>query len=263
METISPDSDITKRLRETIFTYHSIEKFRPILNHVDNCLSLLKRQADKDKPSVKLAESVLSSANTGLATIWVRDTSGLPASMMKTIESYPDDFKVITENILNKSGEEGYRKAMVTLDHAMSVEKTSYTNTINAIKEDIKIVQNLMPGIQSEKLQAELQTKFEGINGRINDLQKQRYKAYQEWVLDNCDNAWRYYDEKTIFVDSEAIEMFESNEIAQIDQTLLSPEVSSTFNFILGKILNELPGKATFELERKMAQNSKKTLENF
>ena len=34
-----------------------------------------------------------------------------------------------------------------------------------------------------------IQIKFEEINRRINDLQKQRYRAYQKWVLAKCDNA--------------------------------------------------------------------------
>jgi hypothetical protein len=263
LDVISPESQTTKRLREHIFTYRNIEEFKPHLNHVDNCLELLKRQADKENPSVTLAESVLSSANNGLANIWVRDTSGLPPGMMERIESYPDNFREITEKILYKAGKKKYNEAVELLDNALSVENGSYTDTINMIKANTISVQRLMAGIQSEKLQYEIQTKFEGINERINDLQKKRYKAYQKWVLNRCDNAWRYYDKQKVFVNSEAIEMFNNNEIAKIDQTLLSPEVSSTFNFILGKILNELPGEATFELEREMAQSPKKSLEDF
>jgi len=108
-----------------------------------------------------------------------------------------------------------------------------------------------------------IQIKFEEINKRINDLQKQRYRDYQKWVLVKCNNAWKSFDNQKVFVDSQAKEMFEENEIVKIDQTLLTPEVSSVLNFVLGKILNGLPGAAIFDLESKMAHTPKRGLGDF
>ena len=96
------------------------------------------------------------------------------------------------------------------------------------------------------------------------DLDKARFKEYQEWVLEKCAEAMNFYEpRKLLFSDDEAIAMFYNFDLKKVDHSLLSPEVSRVFNFVLQKILKELRGEKAFEIEKEMAMAEKKTREDF
>ena len=120
-----------------------------------------------------------------------------------------------------------------------------------------------MPRITSKALLDEIEVKYSKYEQETIDLNKTRYKKYQEWVLNKCTDAMDYYTSKKIFTDDDAFYMFDEFEIGRVDHSLLSPEVSRAFNHVLQKILAELKGKPAFEIEIQMALTKKKTLEEF
>jgi hypothetical protein len=122
-----------------------------------------------------------------------------------------------------------------------------------------------MPRITSKALLDEIEEKYTKHEQETIDLNRARYKKYQEWVLNKCTDAMDYYTSKKIFTDDNAFYMFDEFEIGRVDHSLLSPapEVSRVFNHVLQKILAELKGKPAFEIEIQMALTKKKTLEEF
>jgi len=263
----SENTAIISRLEKQLVILQTVTEVNPNYIILQNGFKLLKKESEKDDPSMAFSESVLNSINNSMQQIWGKDATNVPPGMLDDIKTFPDQVALILDIIRDKSSEKHYQEAMSLYEKQKQYLDTnssdSFTDKINYTQENLKEIRKIVPRIASKKMIDEVEEKYSEVQQEITNFHKARLKAYQKWVLNKCTDAIAFKNEKKIFRNKDAYEMFDKYELARVDHSLLSPEVSSTFNHVMQKIIKELSGKDAFEIEIQMALTKKKTLEEF
>jgi hypothetical protein len=90
-----------------------------------------------------------------------------------------------------------------------------------------------------------------------------RRSAYQKWALNKLDAFMIAWNNEKSVSDAEAKNFFSTHQIAQIDESLLIPEVSRILQRVLQCMTGELNARDGSGIEYQMANANKKKLSAF
>jgi hypothetical protein len=91
----------------------------------------------------------------------------------------------------------------------------------------------------------------------------QRYD-YQRWVIAKSTAAFNEYQSyRFTWSEDAALKIFKDHVLAEVDQSVLSIEVSRMFNDVANKLMAKMGPAALVRTEKEMSEATKQKLENF
>jgi len=222
------------------------------------------------------AVSQLQTAEATLGQLWGIDfnVAGWPKSLSDKVDAYP---KAI-QSYVEKVAEVKSRPAIAKLEKALADAKNyQIGNAKNKYQQAVVYydgcVSNAIDAAQNISTVAgrkEADDAIKGIRDMTLDAKRRQFDSYQKWAIDRCKDAFDKLNSFTTWTSDHAWQGFNAGNLARIDQTLLSPDVSRMFNDIMSKITVDakghmwgLDGQNVFSMQQQCAEAKKQKLEDF
>ncbi len=260
----------TREVADQILRWTEISQAAKNANYVDQCLSKLN---DKElgQMTTDRAVSIVQAAEATLPSFWGIRSQILPDVLQRKINTYPSVIKDRVDKISTKKSVDLLKR----IDDALKVvdnlgppptlqKRGEVHNRCLAIEKQIKEAQVLAAQLPSPNDILGAQDKIEKRTQALQRSRSEQYSLYQSAVIDRCQKAFKHYNEYTLGIsEGNAIITIHNERLSQVDQALLTPEVSRLFNDVLGKLLAKLGPENLVKIEEEMGSTAKKKLENF
>lgn len=251
-----------KQAGELASALQAIQGTLPLYEHVKACSAQMNAIAESDSPDIARFSSISASAQGVLAQTW-GGVERLPEGMRNDLNSIPTTMKNTEEKLQDKTSKSPYDAAVADLEKANADQNGNLTERINRITGAIEATSARFELITSSKMRLQLFKKMKETRECLMSLELSRRVAYQKWAL-GCVNGFMVaWNSEKVGTDEKATHFFEQNHIAQIDETIILPEVARVLGRVMTCMTGELNAKDGSEIERKMAAGIKKKMEDF
>ena len=246
---------------------------------IDNYLGKAEKLLSAGNPKEQLASvsSMVQTANNVLSQSWSIDFDALPKDSLDALSKHGRRIEKIetTFNQVKSADALARIQALKNEISAINQGYSSFTFRINTIQDKAKQIVALLPEVYDRDAQKAIEADLSGYQKLVEDNVKQRYKKYQTWAVDKCDDAFKLYD--TYYSGAKIMSATQAKEIIdkhlkEIDESLLSFAVGKLYQDLLGKQLEQIGGfkvakgegwKGVAEYQKVLATWPKKTLEDF
>jgi len=263
LEAVDAESENGKWLKMNLKQSSTILEYGMAGSNIEKYLDIADAALDKNPPTTELAaiSSQVQTANNILSQLWSLDMSALPEKMRENAKHAANRIALIEVKFNKIKSGTALNKIYSFIKEADDVYQKPilYTTKIVKLQQCAKDIMLELSGVYDMEKRKEIELNIEQVSKNIANLNKERYKAYQKWAVEQCDNAFTKYKAETVVSTKEA-ENFIDGFLLEIDTALLTPEVSTLYQDILRKLLAKVDA-AKYEI--KLATRSKKTLEDF
>lgn len=232
---------------------------------IDNCLANARINM-KEQDSLPAMASSLQTASSVLAQVWGIDFISVPKELQNTNKALANDIQELEKKYLKKKSEPALLKIKAIMEDEFKliiINKKDYTSKINSANEALKKINIEFANISDIELRNECQSEPNKVIEYITQWNKDRYQAYQSWVVEKCQNTLKEFKEINLPVTSaNATALFTKKGLSSIKTDLLIPEVASIYNDILQKLYIEMAWDVRADCEKLCATGKKKTLED-
>ena len=151
---------------------------------------------------------------------------------------------------------------------SMIQQMVQQTEAHNEKKTDVllaalKMVTGLFSELTNKEMREQAQEHMEILQKKLAEIRREKRLNYNRWAVTQCHSAFKTYRELYIVTDATAVSLFKRHDLAKIDQSLLSPEVSKVYMEVLHKLMAEMSVSNVVWVEEQLAVGKKKTLEDF
>lgn len=270
-----PESELTKKVQSELdLTLRVLEATRLItaLDTMITALTSCREQPEK-------AASLLQTAESTLGQLWGIDSAGWPAELCSKIDQYPKSIQSYVDAVaeiksapfLAKVDAERdsvnaciQQKAWATAASSGHPYQQVITKCDACYERAVAAAQSIFSTESREKAEAAMKQ----IRNIALDAKRKQFDAYQRWVVFRCKQAFDQYDKinnwyKPTLLDETARNIFDESGLVEVDQSLLAPETARLFDDVLRNLSSHMSGAAQFEMQRDIAQSSKKKQEDF
>jgi hypothetical protein len=256
----SPDDLKTKATAE-LYRWSQIEQAAKQCSYIDACLDRLQKGEDL---SSQRAVSIVQAAENALPSLWGINPSALPSELKSKFDGYPERIRVLVKQIGDARSVSVLLRIRATLaaDPSRNADWKWQVQCL-AIEKQLKEAQGIATNLASTDALLEAQKLVERKSEDLKRCRNNQYYAYQSWVIKWCDNTFKdYMTYKSGLSEKDARHLFKKYVLAEVDQSLLSPEVSRVFNDVLSKLTVEMGAEALVSTEKEMGTTPKKKLED-
>ena len=247
---------------ELAVSLQQIQGHIPLHRHIATCVAEMKAIAEEETPDVARFSSVSASAQGVLAQTWGTFHT-LPKAMQDQLRTFPGQMKIIEESLQATTSVVPFARAIDLINAAKCNESGSYTERIRRIGEALEDAAQQGEAITSAQKRMELFKEIRSARDSQAGLEIERRAAYQQWAL-RCLNGFMIdWNNEMSISDAEAKQFFQKHGIAQIDETLLVPEVSRVLGRVMSCMTGELNAATGSQIEYNMAATPKRKLEAF
>lgn len=210
------------------------------------------------------ALSIIQTAEGLLGQLWGLDLSKLPQALSAKINAYPQKIRFQLDKMESAKCMPLVNRIKELKDGALGVSTSfnlqhRYSESEKHLKEAIPLYQQLSQQAAREKADAFLAE----IRAHMDSVRQQQIMAYQKWTIIKINNAFDAYMQIKVVTENDAKKIFEDNGLSEINPSLLKQDTATMMNDVTGKLIAEMSGKTAFEAFKKMAETTKKTLEDF
>lgn len=233
--------------------------------YVDNCLAKLGEGADL---SSQKSVSIVQAAENALPGFWGEDLAGFPEELISRIDSYPGTIQAKVAEI----GAARSRPILAEIEAiaAKSLGEDEPWEAWCKFREgQIKDVQSLMVQVSSQDGLQQAQSHLEKMGMALRKLRSGQHNKYQRWALETVKGAFDSYQgfrpslNNLAFTSEDAEKILDETPLLQVDQSLLSPEVSRMYNDVIQKLFDTFSPEQLVAWEKKIGESAKKKLEDF
>ena len=235
---------------------------------LEETISEIRKESVSSKNVYFLAAKLQNASNI-LAQMWLLDVSPvIPNSEYRqTLSKFTEEIKKQEDNYNRLRSEPLYKD----LRNKISKTKTDIlSSTINGTQK-LEIIQKSVQEVSEKVIELsamdyvrEIQKLLrDELGKKAEDIAKKRFAEYQKKVAELCRGAIKQFNDDLKVFESDAEEYLERYKIAEIDESLLSPEASAIFHEAKGLLVNKLSlsKKASFQV--KCVTGKKMKLEDF
>lgn len=264
-----PSSDLFRKAESELDLTQRVlaaSRLASVMETIMAQMTSLKEQPEK-------AVSLLQTAEATLGQVWGIDPAGWPADLRAKTDSFPKLIQRQVEAVASLKSQPFIEAIEKERQSALQFEKESQLGDSSAGPVNQRIIKNNEVRLDgaiaaSRKLssasgreQADMAIKE--IQKTITEAKRRQFDRYQQWALERCQIAFTSWKMEKQVTEPDAKRFFEEAELAAVDQSVLSPDVSRAFNDVLGKLTAEMDGKAVFETQKACAEATKMKLEDF
>jgi hypothetical protein len=230
--------------------------------YVDACLGRLGKGEDL---ASQRAVAIIQAAENALPGFWGINVTVLPPELKGKIDQYPESVQARVKQIGNARSVSLLKQIheALTGDAAPS-EGQKWQAKSEAIERKLRDAQHLATQLTSTDALAEAQKLMEKRSEDLKSCRNNQYYEYQSFVVTKCNALFKdYMTFKLGLSEQDARDLFKKHFLAEVNQSLLSPEVSRIFNDLLGKLMVEMGAQTLVKTESEMGTMAKRKLEDF
>lgn len=264
------DSDMALADRKSVAVANLDFQLCAVSNSLEKVNALMEEE-DKEEclPAISL---LLQTARRELSRTFALDKKLLPSDSIDRLKSAANEIAVKENEFNRMKGELVITKldqefnaidtaAKIDIDGVLRPDQ-KYSKAIAEIEKHLFAIQSGIPRIYDHAMRSDVEQRLKSASAKYADLIRKRNRRYQEYAIWWCEKSFEEYKSYKVVSDNNAIDII-NKYLADIDQALLVPAVSSLYMDVLAKLLNELPWNKRAELEIKLATDIKKRLEDF
>jgi hypothetical protein len=256
----NPPAEIRSRAAAELLRWTEVAQALKQCGYIDNCLVRLRNGEDL---ASQRAVAIVQAAENALPTFWGLNAASLPEDIAKKIGDYP----AAIQDLVGRIGQARSVRVLGQIREALAggtEESRPWQEKCERIERQVQSAQRLVVQLTSPEAMQETQGLIEEKSKALRKYRNNQFYEYQAWAIDRCDGAFRAYMEyKFGLSEDDARKIFRDHKLAEIDQALLSPEVSRVFNDVLGKLMAEMGAPALVTTEKDMGTTTKVGLEHF
>lgn len=267
-----PDSDLTKQVAHELELTQRVLAAARFANALDTMMAALNSSSEQPEKAV----SLLQTAEATLGQVWGIDSTGWPAALKTKVDQYPKEIQSRVEIVAEVKSRPAVEKLLQALadvkNYKIGTAENKYQQALlhfdGCISNATEAAQNISSAAGRNKAEAAIKE----IHDIALDAKRKQFDAYQKWAVGVCKKAFDEYQDTNFtlsptrlptWASTLAKNIFDKSSLAQIDQSLLSSETSRLFNDVLGKLTALMNGQGQFDAEKKIAEATKMTLEDF
>jgi hypothetical protein len=217
----------------------SVQPYNKLNNAIQSYFDSIKKS---------LLDNFSNSNNHSISSAWIVDKLGNVTTKDFSKISF-DDLKEIIEALHFEKG----------------IEKNHFFSTL--LKEGKKIQLDLsteISSIRSRDYYNKILELANQLNEILHVLEKKRYAVYQQYCAHLCKKALQSYHDTTWVSEKDASEILSKHKIAEIDESLLSPECAEIYHAARNMLKEKLDKKdSRIDFQVTCVTSDKITLENF
>ena len=224
----------------------------------------LANQGQLKPTEILTARNQLQTGNTLLAQIWSSDCSKYQ-EFVAAAQKLQADIAVTDKklNIIASVPAKERIEKLVADCRNIAAEGSKYTSRIERITSASKEFPQLLSGIYDPELRKTLTAEIETLSPLVSTLSKDRYKAYQQWVLRKLNQAKNMWAATNRHSKDDARKILNSC-MLMINPALLLPDINTLYNTLYQLAYKELPNREKPEWQYKKATfRQVKQLEDF
>ena len=264
MSKLDEQSDPPARLRsmaaEELLRWTEVAQAVKQCRYIDGCLGRLR---DGEDLSSQRAVAIVQAAENALPAFWGLTAAPLPAELRKKIGDYPETI----QRLVSRIGKVRSEPILKQIREALPGEATGegpWQEKCERIELQVQSAQLLAVQLTSPDAMQEARHLIEEKTKILRKYRNNQFYAYQVWAIDRSDGAFKAYMSYNFGLsETDARKVFRDGKLAEIDQSLLSPEVSRVFNDVLGKLTAEMGPRALVATEKEMGTTTKVRLKAF
>jgi hypothetical protein len=256
-----PIVELRNKAAEELVRWTEITQAVRQCTYIDTCLGRLGKGEDL---ASQRAVAIIQAAENALPTFWGMNVTVLPPDLKGKIDQYPERVQDLVKEIGNARSVSLLKQVHEALkgDSGLS-EGQKWQVKCEAIERQLRDAQRIATQLTSTDALAEAQKLMEKRSEDLKSCRNNQYYEYQSFVIKKCDIVFREYMTYRFGVsERDARNMFKKHALAEVNQSLLSPEVSRIFNDVLGKLTVEMGPQALVNTEKEMGTTAKKKLED-
>lgn len=259
--------DVPKENRVTA----TLLSFISIKNNLTSVFGNVQAATQDDNACLPMLEKMLNAANGELTQAAYLDYSLLPAGSRVELMDMAKKAEEL-EKELARAREE---PVMEQIRGYYAIDYGNYTARIKSHRQIIERISELVAQVHTPENLAEARKKLQTLAEEVSYLTGERYLEYQKFAVGRIRYVYVTYLDNSYVTDEDAFRYIEG--LAEIQLSLLAPEVVSMYQDILPKLLKQLDtAKRKVEAEKCLSvgeyfneelgetkYKTKKTLEDF
>ena len=272
LQQILNSSGISEALRgkaeQEFRTCVSLIEFLSKKKALEETISEIKKESVSSKNVYFLAAKLQNASNI-LAQMWLLDVSPvIPNSECRqTLSKFTEEIKKQEDNYNRLRSEPLYKE----LRNKISKTKTDIlsstitgTQKLGIIQKTVQEVSERVFELSAPDYVQDIQKSLrDDLGKRAEDIAKKRFAEYQKKVADLCYGAIKQYKDANWVNESDAEEYLGRYRIAEIDESLLSPEASAIFHEAKGLLVDKFSKEKKASFQVKCVTGKKMKLEDF
>lgn len=155
---------------------------------------------------------------------------------------------------------EYYNKLLKSVDEDCN---NSETWKIERCQETIPLLQDLVAQITYKEYRSRVLGLIKCIGDRITSFSRQRYAKYQKDMASYALDAIKKFDDTTVVLEKDVDEILKTCHIAEIDESILSPEAAGLFQFAKSMLVDKLGRVKRAEFDMTCVTSTKIRLEQY
>lgn len=247
------------------------EQARNTLRYLGASMARLEELRTKDWPDENLEEanSVLAASEQLLTSFWGIGNGSLRGDVASHCRQLPQKLGQWRDDLLYAKSRTGLRKLRAVADKFNNINGTPIygsplNDKITQLEPLLRESELLFVRLASQRAQEEAQPTLQQLQKMLVDLKRQQLNRYQHDAISKCKNVLSSFQKEWYCTEAEARQLFTANQLASIDQSLLTPEVSRCFNDCIGKLFAKMSPQMLVACEDEMGRpENKRKLEAF
>ena len=266
----SATPDQRSRANTVLSTYVEAEQARNTLHYLSASCARLEDLRASGWPTANLDEavSVLNASEQLLTSLWGLSRNATCGAVKDRCEELPRLLTDYREQILYAKSRDGLA---AIADKAQQTEKLGTVVVGVPVNDSLKKLESLVRAAEgdfvrlpSSKAQTTAQPMLQKMQAAVVELRREQLNRYQHLVIAKCKSVLERFDDQWYCTEGEALRYFKRYELATVDQSLLTPEVSRCFNDCIGKLFSKMKPRNLVDCEEAMGRpEDKLKLESF
>lgn len=262
--------DQRARGNSLLSNYVEAEQARNTLHYLAASTARLEVLKTSSWPAANLDEavSVLNASEQLLASLWGLSKNATSGAVKIRCEELPKLLAEYRTQILYAKSRDGLA---AIADMAKQAENLAVIELGAQVNDSLKKLERVVRSAEGEFLrlastqaQDEAQPTLQKMQSYLQELRREQVNRYQHHVIVKCKQVLNKFDDQWYCTEGEAIKYFEKYNLAEVDHSLLTPEVSRCLNDCIGKLFSKMSPNSLVKCEAAMGRPAGKLkLESF
>lgn len=259
------------RTNALLTAFIEAEQARNTLHYLGASTTRLEDIKAASWPEANLDEavSILNASEQLLSSLWGLSKNATSGAVTRRCKELPPLLADYREQILYAKSKEGLA---AIADRANQCETLraglpyggSINDTLKKLEALVREAEGVFVRLPSPQAQSESQPQLQKMQASVAELRREQLNRYQHHVIAKCKEVLDRFDDQWYCTEGEALRYFENNNLAEVDQSLLTPEVSRCFNDCIGKLFSKMKPRNLVKCEEAMGRpEGKLKLESF
>lgn len=262
-------------LESVVFRRGILERLQAVngeFDHVSRCLDLMRQEVGRDAPDSQVFASVSASAQSVIAQLWgvARDLPDVGQEALRRLAKDCADSENALKEKLSVGPLDDLRQKAAAMVSARATLETQLNNGTGAItpclSEHGRVMEYFgthLDTLLTPESRDHALSSLREVRSSAVGLESLRRLKYNQWAIGCVNGFMAEWNKHNIVTDGEAKAMFHRYDVAQVDEMLITHEVSRVLARVMTCMTGELPATEASQIEYEMASTKKRSLEDF